>query len=499
MIKSTVIAKNIVIVGGGTAGWMSAMLLSNAWSDQGCQLTLIESSDIGTVGVGEGSTPYMRNFFEKLNISESEWMPACNATYKCGIDFPDWSTEKGFESYYHPFFSKLDEPMAEAFFHNCMVKRRGYRAPAHPDDYFIAPALSKTFRSPIAKKRMPAKQDYAYHFDAGLLGNFLKEKAIARGVVHLVDNVMDVVVADDGNISCLKTEKNGKLVADMFLDCSGFAGLLINKAMKEPFIPFSENLFNDSAVAIPSPLDDADNLPSETQSTALSNGWAWKIPLTNIFGNGYFYSSRYTSADQAEAELREHIGISAEGQEARHIKMRVGRIDNHWRNNCLAVGLSQGFIEPLEATALGLVQYTLEEFIKHYNDVEKKETNRVEFNQLVNNAFEETRDYIVLHYKLNSRSDSDYWVDNRNNDKISNKLKAIIAAWDAGESFEASAKGNAYTLPSWYCIFAGMGRFPKQLQVAPAGYVAPVKQAENMRQALSECFFTHSESLKRFN
>ncbi|WP_200821264.1 tryptophan halogenase family protein [Oceanicoccus sp. KOV_DT_Chl] len=486
------IPEKIVIVGGGTAGWMSAMLLNHAWKDAGCKVTLIESSDIGIIGVGEGSTPYMRKFFEKLGIAEEEWMPACNATYKCGISFPGWSTKRGFESYFHPFFSEWDGPMAEAFFHNCTVRRRGYDAPAHPDDYFLAAALSRNFQAPISIGSLPAKQDYAYHFDAGLLGSFLKRKAIEGGVIHVVGNVIDIPLEVNGDISHLETDCVGILNADLFVDCSGFIGLLINKALKEPFISFSENLFNDSAVAIPSRITDFKNIPSETQSSALSCGWAWKIPLTNRFGNGYVYSSDYLSADAAEAELRRHIGDSGTDQEARHIKMRVGRIKNHWRNNCLAVGLSQGFIEPLEATALGLVQYTLEEFIKQYK---KNEKNYNKFNDLVNHAFEETRDYIVLHYKLNTREDSKYWIDNRNNKNISEKLQRIINSWDSGIDFEAEAKSQAYTLPSWYCIFSGMGRFPDQLNKPPEGYVAPMAQAKEMSEKLSEYFVSHAKIL----
>ena len=482
----------IVIVGGGTAGWMAANLFQHAWKSFGTSITLIESSDIGTVGVGEGSTPYMRQFFKKLNIAESEWMPACNATYKCGIDFPNWSTQPGFESYYHPFFSSLDEPMAQAFFHNCTVRRKGYDAPAHPDDYFVAPALSRQYRSPLADTAMPAEQDYAYHFDAGLLGNFLKQRAISAGVKHFIGNVTQAPVLDNGDIDCLHTDAHGVLQADLFVDCSGFAGYLINKTLKEPFIPFSDNLFNDSAVAIPSPLTDKKAIPSETQSMALSAGWAWKIPLTSRFGNGYVYSSKYLSKEQAEQELRDHIGADAKGQEARHIRMRVGRVNNHWRQNCLAVGLSQGFIEPLEATALGLVQYTLEEFISQYSQDKGRET----FNALVNEAFDETRDYIVLHYKLNSRKDSQYWIDNRNNEAISDKLKAIIEAWDSGQYFEKTAKSRAYTLPSWYCIFAGMGRFPEKLQEAPKDYLAPIEQANAMQQSIASVFKQHHQVLE---
>jgi len=485
---------SIVIVGGGTAGWMAASLLQQHWAY--CRISLIESQDIATIGVGEGSTPYMRHFFKQLAIPESEWMPACSASYKCGISFPNWSTKEGFESYFHPFYSNFDLKTGEAFFHNVGLRRRGSDVPAHPDDFWLASELARTQRAPITRDKMPFEPDYAYHFDSGLLGDFLKRRAIDRGIVHIVDTVEHIEQRSDGGIKALMTQSGGKLSAELFLDCSGFAALLINKTLKTPFQSYQHSLFNDRAVAIASPLDNSQAMPSETVSAALSCGWAWKIPLTTRYGNGYVYSSKYLTEEQAEQELRGHIGAGAQGMEARHLKMRVGRSEQHWVKNTLAVGLSQGFIEPLEATALMLVQYTVERFIKDYAGPDTPAQVLSEFNGAINNNFDGIRDYIIAHYKLNSRSDSAYWIDNRNNPIHSERLQTIFDSWDKGEDFEATLsqyKGEiSYLRPSWYCILAGMGRFPSALRPPSAStQVAPADQARRYCQNTAERFHDH--------
>jgi len=234
--------------------------------------------------------------------------------------------------------------------------------------------------------------------------------------------------------------------------------------LKVPFLSFSENLFNDSAVAVPTDIEA--EVPAETLSTALTNGWAWKIPLTNRFGNGYVFSSNYCSQDEAETELRTHLGILDSEVEARHLKMKVGRVQESWAKNCLAVGLSQGFIEPLEATALQFVYSTVEQFSQALEEGNFTNQYRGEFNTRMNANFEGIRDYIVLHYKTNSRNDSQYWIDNRDNQKISDNLRAMIECWYAIEDMQEALTrlniGSYYSQRSWTCLLAGVGVFPKQ-------------------------------------
>ena len=456
--------KNIVILGGGTAGWMTANLLQKKWRHHGIQISVVESPDIGIIGVGEGSTPLLKEFFDSLEVSESEWMPRCNATYKNGISFIDWSTVPGYESYFHPFPCSLDFATFGFLYKYTELRRKGVDVLAHPNRFSLMAGLTERKLAPLPAENFPFHFQYGYHFDSVLIGKFLREKAKESGVSHIEATVEKVEQESDGSIKSLALNTGQILSGDFFVDCSGFASILLQKTLKVPFLSFAENLFNDSAVAIPTDIET--EIPAETLSTALSNGWAWKIPLTNRFGNGYVFSSKYCSPDEAETELRSHLNILESDVEARHLKMKVGRVQETWAKNCVAVGLSQGFIEPLEATALQFVYSTIEQFSQAIEEGNFSEKNRDEFNERMNANFEGVRDYIVLHYKTNSRSDSQYWIDNRENQKISNNLRAMIECWYAIEDTQAALTrlniGNYYSQRSWTCLLAGVGVFPKQ-------------------------------------
>ena len=456
--------RNILIVGGGTAGWMTATLLVHGWAKHGFNVTLLESDAIGIIGVGEGSTPKMRRFFDRLGISEAEWMPQCNATYKCGIRFPDWSTAPGHHSYYHPFFSQSDDGPIRAFFQNASLRSRNVDVHAHPDTFFISNFLSNQRRAPLPDAQCGYTSDYAYHFDAALIGSFLKRFAIGRGVRHLTGTVNQVRVKENGDLAGVTTPEHGEVDADFFIDCTGFASLLVGKTLGVAFNSYKDTLFNDSAVALPTPLDSDGTLPSETLSKALKYGWVWKIPLTNRYGNGYVYSSDYIDKDAAERELRESLGLLDASTEARHLKMRVGRMEKSWVRNCLAVGLAQGFIEPLEATALMIVQDTVDTFMTRYEQGGFSARYRADVNDKVNLIFDGVKNYVFTHYKLNSRTDTDYWINARENTKLSADLERIFYTWDHGGDLLAELRSQAnrqvYSPTSWFCILAGMGRFP---------------------------------------
>ena len=392
--------KKIVIVGGGTAGWMTAMILANSLIRQGVEISLVESPVVGIIGVGEGSTPWLRGFFDSLGIEEAEWMPACNATYKCGITFDKWSTKPGFESYFHPFASMLDNLTMTQFVHNAQARANGADLHAHPNRFFIASRLAEKNLAPKPNRNFPFDVWYGYHFDAVLLGEFLHKKAVERGVKYRSCHVTHANLNERGEIASIATKEGETITADFFVDCTGFAGMLIQKALATPYVSFANNLFNDSAVAMPTPL--GGTIPSQTVSTALKHGWEWKIPLTNRYGNGYVYSSAFCSADEAEHELRERLGLLEVETPARHLKMKIGRVTKHWNKNCLAVGLSQGFVEPLEATALLFIQRTATGFVEFVEKGDLSEAAQGKFNQRVNEHFEGTRDYIVTHYKTNS-------------------------------------------------------------------------------------------------
>jgi len=466
---ATVPLKKIVIVGGGTAGWMTAMILGNSLLAKGVEIMLVESPAVGIIGVGEGSTPWLRGFFDSLGIAEAEWMPECNATYKCGITFDKWSTRPGFESYFHPFASMLDNLTMPQFVHNVDARINGADLYAHPNRFFIASLLAERHLAPKPDRNFPFDVWYGYHFDAVLVGQFLHKKALQRGVKYQSCHVTHASLDERGNIASISTQEGDRITADFFVDCTGFGGMLIQKTLGTPFISFADNLFNDSAVAMPTPL--GGSIPSQTVSTALKHGWQWKIPLTSRYGNGYVYSSSFCSADEAEFELRERLGMLEADTPARHLKMKIGRVTKHWHRNCLAVGLSQGFIEPLEATALLFIQRTATGFVELIEKGDMSDAAQEKFNQRVNEHFEGTRDYIVTHYKTNTRIDTDYWRANAANMNLSDPLKHLFGMWTAGKSIAGDVKkqhiGRGYPAFSWYCIMAGMGIFPDPQELRP--------------------------------
>ncbi len=492
--------KSIVIVGGGTAGWMAVNSLLSSWGNS-VKITLVESKDIGIIGVGEGSTPYLKQYFSSLGIKESEWMPACDATYKAGISFPDWSTKAGYESYFHPFFSKLDLKPADLFFHNSGLRRRGVNVDALPNHYFVSSQLVKLNKSPVPKIELPFDVDYGYHFDSAKLGRFLKERALRLGLTHVIGNVTSVDTSIDGHITAVNVEAQESLRADFFIDCTGFAGLLVNKTLGLSFCSYKDSLFNDAAVAIPTSLEPHAQIAPQTVSRALTNGWSWRIPLTSRWGNGYVFSSDFISPDNAETELRTQLGLLDADIEARHLKMRVGRLNQHWHKNCLAVGLSQGFIEPLEATALMLIQFTIDRFISSFEDESKSaELTKADYNKDLNKTFDGVRDYIVAHYKLNSRNDSAYWRACREDALTPDSLANLITTWDRGGDFESALKQQqdslVYLRPSWYCLFSGMGRFPSPT-IEDAQSVPALKAKKYCQKIANEYFLSHKAQLEQ--
>ena len=493
--------KSIVILGGGTAGWIAANLMATHWQDKGLDITLVESPDIGIIGVGEGSTPPLKTFMEVIGTQESDWMSRCDATYKVGITFRNWSTKSGFDEYFHPFLCQPDEFSVPAFFHNSFLRRKGVDLDGHPSQFFMAWELAKQRLAPAAPPNFPFEMNYGYHFNSGLLGQFLQEWAEKKGVKYKQATVTDAVLDDQGFIDYLTTDTEQTIKADFYVDSTGFRSELLQQALGVPFDSCAEVLFNDSAVVFPTDPDE--NPQPQTISTALKYGWAWKIPLTSRFGNGYVYSSKYVDDDDAEMELREHLGLLDSDVEARRLKFKVGRVREHWVKNCLAVGLSQGFIEPLEATALDMVQETVVRFIEATNNGDFTDKYRGEFNDRISKRFDAVRDYIVCHYRINTRTDTDYWRDNGTNEKISLSLRELLTAWMSGKNItdelERQNLDAYFPSVSWNCLLAGKGIYPTEEQVRPGSELAHKYNLENIEKYLKGCalnFPPHREQLR---
>jgi tryptophan 6-halogenase len=407
----------------------------------------------------------------------------------------------GFDSYFHPFPTALDIHTAPDFFFRTRARRTGRDVDAHPDRFFLAERIAHERLCPVPADNFPFRIGYGYHFDAVLVGQFLRGHAVdALGVTHREATIADVELANAQAIAAVVTSDGERMGADLFVDASGFRALMIQQALSEPFLPFADNLFNDRAVAMPTARE-ADSLSCETQATALSAGWAWKIPLTNRYGNGYVYSSRYLTPEAAEAELRAHIGVGSD-TEARHLTMKVGRVARSWVGNCLAVGLSQGFIEPLEATALHIVQATVEGFIAARDSDEAEARDR--FNDALNARYDGIRDYIVCHYRVNQRTDTAYWRDNAANQALSPNLKAVMTAWFTGADLEAEIArlgiGGYYPALSWHCLLAGYGTFPDDARLSPpeAGlHFADLTETEDFIARCARNFDDHAKAVAR--
>lgn len=455
----------IVILGGGTAGWIAASLFAKRWAQHNVQVTLVESENIGIIGVGEGSTPTLKRFFEDMDIPEAEWMPACNATYKVNIRFADWSPASGIASYSHPFISQLDTFSERSFYLNCNNRRLGYDVETRPEKLLFNGWLAAQDLAPVTPENFPFRIEYGYHFDSALLGQFLAQRSAKLGVEHIQDDVLSVTQHANGDIAALTCASGRVIEGDFFVDSTGFKSQLLQQTLGVKFKSFKDNLFNDRAVVLPT--DALAHMPVETRATALSNGWVWQIPLTHRTGNGYVFSSDFITTDAAETELRLHLGLENSDLEARHLQMQVGQVEQHWANNCLALGLSQGFIEPLEATAIHLVQTGVEIFMDCYEQGQFTAQHRDEFNHLIAERFERVRDYIVAHYKLNTRDDSEYWRANRENKVLSEPLIHILNTWFAKQDLVAKLNeldaASHFNATSWHCLFAGYGAFPELL------------------------------------
>ena len=490
---------SIAIVGGGTAGWMAANLFAQKWADKPVNITLIESPDIGIIGVGEGSTPTLKRFFNMLDISESQWMPECNATYKVNIRFKDWSPQSGIESYSHPFTSQVDTFTSRSFHVNTRTRRLGLDTHVTPEDFFLNGVLANQGKGPVTPSNFPFIMEYGYHFDSALLGQFLAKTAQSKGVNHLQAKVTDVTRHQNGDIASVITQEQGEISANFFVDCTGFSALLMDKTLGVNFKSYKDNLFNDSAVVMPTAIDDV--IPVETLATALSTGWVWKIPLTNRYGNGYVFSSDFITNDAAETEFRKHLGTLNDDTPCHHLKMKVGRLDKQWSHNCISIGLSQGFIEPLEATALHLVQLSLEMFIEQFEKGGFSNQHQQHYNEFTSERFERVRDYIVAHYKMNTRTDSEYWRANRDNTDLSQSLIQILNSWfnreDLTDEIHRQNLQSHFDTSSWHCLLAGYGAFPPLAEKQPNQ--GDLYQDNNIEQFLSGCelnFKNHNNNLQ---
>lgn len=449
--------QKIVILGGGTAGWMAAATLSERYKNLPLQIELVESDQIASVGVGEATVPGIIRLHQHLGISEREFIEATGATFKLGIEFKDWH-RRG-DTFFHPF-AAFGVPLAGQEFYQCWLKLQKAGETLSLEDYCLAIALARQekFAQPDDDASTPlALYSYAYHFDASRYAKFLRQYAEARSVVRTEGKVEQVLQHDDGRIRALKLENGTELEGDLFVDCSGFRALLIEQTLNTGYDNWQHWLPCDRAVTVQTEI--AGSPPPYTRSTALEAGWQWRIPLMHRCGNGYVYCSDYLDEDTAIANMLEQ----AEGKPInlpRVIKFKAGMRKQFWNKNVVALGLASGFIEPLESTSISLIQTGVEKLMQFLPDLNMTDERVAEANRLNRLEYERIRDFIILHYKASRRDDSEFWRQ-VSSMPIPDSLAEKIARFEEDGSILLGEQ-ESFQEQSWIAMYNGFQVLPKR-------------------------------------
>ncbi|MEL6688241.1 MAG: tryptophan halogenase family protein [Pseudomonadota bacterium] len=491
--------KHLVIVGGGSAGWMTAAALSCLLGDRGTRITLVESEQIGTVGVGEATIPDIINFNHMLGIREAEFMAATDATFKVGIEFRNWG-QKG-ESYFHPF-GELGVDMQGIDFHQYWLQdtQNGSNNPIEDYSLCAAAAKANAFTHPNPDpKSVTSHMRYAYHFDATKYAAFLRQFAEARGVKRIEGKVSDVGTdSETGHIRSLTLESGPMVEGDFYFDCTGFRALLMRQTLGVNVQDWSHWLPCNSAQTVAS--QHAGALKPYTISTAHEAGWQWRIPTQARTGNGHIYSTDYISDEKAFETLM--AGLDGEPlTDPRTIRFKTGCLEKFWEKNCIGIGLSSGFLEPLESTSIYLIQMGISKFITLFPKADAPRVIVDEYNRQMQQEFEQVRDFIILHYKATQRDDTPFWRYCRDMgvpESLAHKMELFQAA---GRIFRY--EDELFSKPSWVAVMVGQNIMPEA--VDPIVGSLPAEQIrhslQSMRNAMqkaSQAMPSHSDYLARY-
>jgi flavin-dependent dehydrogenase len=466
--------RNVLVVGGGTAGWMTAAYLVRAFGPT-VNVTLVESPTVPRIGVGEATVPNLQAvLFDFLGIPEDEWMREVNGAFKTAVRFVNWRKKAPGEPdnhFYHPFgilpycdgvhlpqyWFQRTAGRGEAFDAMCFRQ-------VPPMDAGLSP------KHLDGRTAMP----HAWHFDAHLVADFLRRWATARGVVHVIDDVRGVELSANGDVAAVALAGGRRLEADLFVDCTGFRRLLIGKALREPFIDMRDHLLCDRAVAAAIPHDDERfGIDPYTSAIAMPGGWTWKIPMRGRFGSGYVYASRFVDDDVAVRDFCALWGVDESVVAPRAIRFETGRNRRSWVGNCVSIGLSSCFLEPLESTGIYFITAAIYQLARHFPTLPVDPGLADAFNREIEFMFDDCRDFIQAHYFNCSRDDSPFWLANRHDLVLSDGIREKIALYRSGLPVNPplSAEGDYYgrfenefhqfwTNGSYYCIFAGLGFLP---------------------------------------
>jgi tryptophan halogenase len=478
----------IVIVGGGTAGWLAANHLGKQFKDNSdVTVTLIESPDIPPIGVGEGTVPNIRKTLQSFGISETEFIRSCDATFKQSIKFVNWmdKSNKGKDNFFHHLFdipSKLGGDLTKYWL---MDKTSQHYAdmvsPQHN-----ACELNKAPKT-ISTPEYQAPLGYAYHLNAAKFANLLSQNANEKyGVVHLKTNVISVNKNKEGEIASLVTAELGELDFDFYIDCTGFESLLIDKSLNVSFIEKSKELLVNTALVAQVPTEAVDEIPPYTIATAHQAGWIWDIALTERRGVGFVYSSNHMSDEEAKAKLSYYLGPKHSKLVFRKLPMKVGHREKFWHKNCVALGLAQGFLEPLEATSILLTDFAASFLSARFPDTKEQMISlEKRFNHVMGYAWDRVVDFIKLHYCISDRTDSAFWLDNKKSETIPASLKKRLSLWErfVPEKEDFFSKFEVFDYDNYLYLLYGMNYQTKPEKQSKSYHEEASKHASKIEQA----------------
>jgi tryptophan halogenase len=454
--------RRIVIVGGGTAGWMAAAAFTSLLDQRELEIVLIESDEIGTVGVGEATIPPLQAFNHMIGVNEDEVLAASQGSFKLGIEFVDWGAIG--ERYFHPF-GPHGQDYRGVLFHQFYLREAKRRPLPDIREWSMSGAAAELgrFARPAPNSPMPLPQlSYAFHFDAGLYAQFLRRLSEKRGVQRVEGKIVAAATdSSSGHIQSVTLADRRAIEGELFIDCSGFRGLLIEEKLGTGYEDWGRWLPCDRAAAVPTPLTGPPD--PFTRSTARSAGWQWRIPLQHRMGNGLVYSSAHWSREQAEKLLLQNLEAVPQAQ-PRHLSFTAGRRRLAWNANVVSLGLSSGFVEPLESTSIHLVQSGIAKLIALFPDKRFNPIERDEYNRQMQEVFEDVRDFIILHYKATRRDDSEFWNYCRTME-VPESLATMIELWRAkGRIFRQGRE--LFGTASWVAVLLGQGAMPEEQEPA---------------------------------
>lgn len=495
--------KKIAIIGGGTSGWLAANHLGQVLKGRpGLSISVIESPDIPIIGVGEGTVPSIRKSLQSFGISESEFIRTCDVTFKQSIKFVNWldQTRHGKHNFYHHLFDIINLHQGDAV-SAWLAEQSGHFAD------FISPQhlACEAAKAPkqITTPEYAGVLGYAYHLNAAKFAKLLAKNAIEKfNVEHLLTTVHDVCLGEDGAIESLQTEQ-GNLSFDFYIDCSGFESILLAKALKVPFISKAQQLFIDTALVAQIPTQPAEVIPPYTKATAHQAGWIWDIALTQRRGTGFVYSSGHMNQAEAERKFDYYLGGKLADIPHRKITMTVGYRQQFWVKNCVALGLAQGFLEPIEATSILLTDFSArflaERFPANIDDVDYLAKR---FNDTVGYAWERVVEFAKLHYCLSDRTDSAFWLDNQRQETIPEPLKERLNMWKSfspiAEDFPS--KFEVFNLDNYLYVLYGM-KYPTKPHdrelIAKANLNVYLKKISKIKHQMMDGLPEHRELIDK--